>query len=308
MNYLDVIGTYAPSVVSSAAEGVRKYLKSESSVSSRCSNRTKEVWVDPICAMIALAILQKEPQGTKISFDDNEITFDQPLPFQAQSYIRYHKRSSRKDLYNLTPAIYYSIQWLDVVNNNKYKIILETARKGISKMIHSTYRDDLQLQQYLTTTHLRMLEDGLAEREISREGFMIPDHDENPLNTCSKSYWSSDQLDKLSKQLLEFQERGREDVIKPLLLRKIGEINHRHKDYLQSVCAGRPTNLERDWQDDRIILVEFNNQKGKRREDGSCTDDKLGLKRSDSPSQLSDRDSEEASHQSEEEASRDDFG
>lgn len=178
MNYTDLATTYGPAFLNTAlhtANTFRDYIMP----ADKNINRTNETWVDPICAMIALAILKKEPEGTKLSFKDMAIIFNAPGPLQP--YIRRHEKSSRNDLYNLTSAIYYSIKWLNLAVNSKYEIIFTMARDGILRM-RDTYRQDLMTQQYLTTTHLKMLNDALEKKTISQEEFMIPNHDENPLN------------------------------------------------------------------------------------------------------------------------------
>lgn len=199
------------------------------------SNRTKATWIDPICAMIALAILKIEPKGTKLSFNDNIISFNQPNLFQF--YVRHHQGDSRSGLYNLTPAIYYSIKWLNIVNDRKYEIIFKMAKEGLSRMIEETYSDDLMTQQYLTTTHLRMLSDALDGQAILPENFRLPNHDNNPLNKHSYEIWvTKKSLDHLLELVLNCNNDL--EAIKSALLLKMNEINRAQENYFNEIRTG----------------------------------------------------------------------
>lgn len=233
MNYTELVTTYGPTILD-AANTMREYfIPSE----KKNSNRTNVTWIDPICAMIALTILNKEPEGTKLSFHNNTISFNQPGIFQF--IVRHQQGSSRNDLYNLIPAIYYSVKWLNLAENSKYEIIFKMAKDGISRMINGTYHDDLGTQHYLTTTHLKMLNDALEKKTILREDFMVPNHDKNPLNEHSYSIWikTKTYLDELPQLLLDFEKNP--EVIKDQLTSKIRNIEKMHKDYLDAMREGR---------------------------------------------------------------------
>lgn len=218
-------------------------------------------WIDPICALIALAIFKKEPEGTKLSFNDNAISFNPPGPLQ--STIRKKEGSSRHDLYNLTPAIYYSIKWLNLTENSKYEIIFKMAKEGILRMVADTYRDDLMTQQYLTTTHLKMLNDALEKKNILREEFMIPNHDENPLNKRSNTYWlnSNTYLDELPYLLSEFDKNP--EIKKGSLMRKMNEVVLMHKNYLKSILTGLSDPPEFEELEFDVITVKIKDQHDK---------------------------------------------
>ena len=230
--------TYIPAI-SKLATTVADYIP-KSSGATKPPNKTKEVWIDPICTMIALAILKKQSPGTKLSFNDNTITFDENLNLQFLS--RTIQQNSHRELYNLTPGIYYSVKWLEVSKNAKYKIILEKARDGILKLIDTTYENDSMVKQYLITTHLRMLDKALAFEDFSKEDFSIPNHDENALNNYSKQIWIDhpENLDEIVELLSSLDDIHRSNSTIRSLVDRIQRIVQIHKEYLESTLKGSP--------------------------------------------------------------------
>ncbi len=225
-------------------------------------NETREFWVDTVCALIALAILQQKPHGTKLSLSTDGISFNEPGLFQ--SYVRTAQGNSRNDIYNLSPAIYYSIQWLKVADHPKYKIILDMAKKGIEHLIR-TYSDCLSTQQQLTAAHLRMLNDGLSGVEIKRSDFMIPDHDENALNKNSHAFWTrngEEALNEVLTCLTQFQKRGGTQKLAELqLLEKIKEAYQSRQNYLDATVKGRELNSFDPPTDFQVLTISEFEQK-----------------------------------------------
>lgn len=255
MNYIDALTPYIPPITTTLTT-LQAYVPITPN-DLKFSDQRKEIWLDPLCAMIALSILKTLPEGTKLSFHDNGISFDEPT--FLQSYIRRRNGNSRYDLHNLTSAIYYSIKWLDITNNQKYAIIIKTAKEGLSKMIESTYRDDLMLKQYLTGIHLKMLNDAIENKAISAADFKIPNHDENPLNQRSQKLWFKNQmLDEVSQQLLKLDDPLQSNAIKSRLLDKMQYVTTSHKGYLESICAGRTMEEPPEETECEICVVSVN--------------------------------------------------
>lgn len=250
--YLNTLTQYAPtlaqaiSTANTLVTSTSSFLKDSNTDSA--GNKTKEAWVDPVCGLLALAVLNAYPSGTKIAFYDNDIIFDQPGLLQP--YIRRSRGSSRSDLYNLTPSIFYATQWLNPHENPQNQRIFRLAQESIQSIIR-TYEGDRATQQYLTATHLRMLKDAIAGTELSREDFFIPNLAGHPLMENSKKYWSGDGCGLTSlHKTFESMERQSHVSHRDAIEEKIHAVNNMHKNYLAKVLAGLDVSSSDDTEGD----------------------------------------------------------
>jgi len=87
--------------------------------------------LDPLTCIIRLGILSFKPEGTKISINQNKISYNDPNIFQGT--IRWGYGDNRNDLHNLFKPILRSTQWYnmsDKIINDLFKF----AVKGLIKL------------------------------------------------------------------------------------------------------------------------------------------------------------------------------
>jgi hypothetical protein len=94
---------------------------------------SRDMIVEPLHVMVHLALLNYCPIGTKISISENTLHLQKPS--YVQGVIRWYYKDNKDDLYYLFHAIRRFYLWYKNTKDLKYTYILETAIKGIGKLI-----------------------------------------------------------------------------------------------------------------------------------------------------------------------------
>ena len=101
--------------------------------------RTDRV-LEPLQAMLQLALLSYCPIGTKLCVNDNLLSLQ--LPTFSQGVWRWFNKDSKDDLYFLFNAVKRYYMWYKEEDDITYKQILHLAKKGISRLIETYKKTD----------------------------------------------------------------------------------------------------------------------------------------------------------------------
>tara|TARA_B100000401_G_C52798670_1_gene717315 strand:+ start:1552 stop:2229 length:678 start_codon:yes stop_codon:yes gene_type:complete len=88
--------------------------------------------LDPLSSLIRLALLNFKPVGTKLSFLNNTIYFQEPDLLQSAK--RWSSGDNRNQIHNLYNPIFKIHQWYDITKS-EFIFILNTAKSGLQKLI-----------------------------------------------------------------------------------------------------------------------------------------------------------------------------
>ena len=98
------------------------------------TNTEKNAILDPFSCMVRLAILNFKPNGTKISFAHNKISYHEPCILQGT--IRWSQGDNREDLHNLFQPIKKALLWYDYIDP-KIEYIFKLSEQGINRLERS---------------------------------------------------------------------------------------------------------------------------------------------------------------------------
>lgn len=115
--------------------------------------------LDPISCIIRLGMLGFKPEGSKISINENKITFNENLFYQG--FLRWHIGDSRDDLHNLHNPIQKISEWYDS-NIQEIKNIIEVAINGI-KNLKLAYETE-SIIQYTLDRYIDILQNSLKNK------------------------------------------------------------------------------------------------------------------------------------------------
>jgi hypothetical protein len=96
------------------------------------NTKEHEEVLDPFCCIIKLCLLSVKPFNTKISINNNSISYQEPS--LIQSAIRWKNGDKREHIHNLYNPINKFLLWYDL-NDEKIKYILDIAIKGLQKLL-----------------------------------------------------------------------------------------------------------------------------------------------------------------------------
>ena len=95
--------------------------------------------LDPLSCLIRLVLLNYKPSGTKLSFTNNKIIFQEPD--LCQSAKRWYGGDSRHQIHNLYNPIFKINQWYDT-KKEEFIYILNNAKLGLINLLKCYNNND----------------------------------------------------------------------------------------------------------------------------------------------------------------------
>lgn len=150
------------------------------------NSEVKNYVLDPLTCIIRCAILSFKPVGTKLSINQNKITFIDPNILQGP--IRWTYGDKREDLHNIYKPIVKSTQWYTVENPDILNIFI-LAKKGLEKL-RTSYEENSIITHSLSL-YINILNLFIHSKEVSlNDG----DEDDNKIYKELKLLWSDTQI------------------------------------------------------------------------------------------------------------------
>lgn len=176
--------------------------------------------LEPLQVMIQLALLAYCPIGSKLSISENILHLQ--LPSWSQGVTRWYMKDNKDDLYYLFQAIRRYYLWYKPDSNVIYEKILETAIKGIRKLI-KTYEntDKISIRHTLTLyTNILSLESPELFKETTEDAISLDSVFENITKLYNNKilsivYNSLLILDTSSENDIQHISTGLQEILKP---------------------------------------------------------------------------------------------
>ena len=163
------------------------------------NNEVKNSVLDPLTCIIRCAILSYKPVGTKLSINNNKISFVDPNFLQGT--IRWTYGDKREDLHNIYNPIVKSTQWYSTENSHILNIF-KLSKKGLEKLKQSYEENSIithSLSLYINIMDMFINDNKKCLRDLSKE-----DNKDNKIYKELKELWSDSQIsivDNILKQM-----------------------------------------------------------------------------------------------------------
>ena len=163
------------------------------------NNEVKNSVLDPLTCIIRCAILSYKPVGTKLSINNNKISFVDPNFLQGT--IRWTYGDKREDLHNIYNPIVKSTQWYSVDNSHILNIF-KLSKKGLEKLKQSYEENSIithSLSLYINIMDMFINENKECLKDLSKD-----ENEENKIYKELKELWSESQIsivDNILKQM-----------------------------------------------------------------------------------------------------------
>lgn len=149
-------------------DGIYTLISKLTNIISTNDNNKSEV-LDPIIVLVRLSMLKYKPMGTKLSFNNNSISFDEPGILQGIN--RYVNKDSRTSVHNIYNPLQKVTIWYDY-NDEKIKYLLENAKRGLTNLIESysnTQKSNIILHSlnYYIDTIDTIINNNINEEELN---------------------------------------------------------------------------------------------------------------------------------------------
>ena len=166
--------------------------------------------LDPLSCVIRISVLSFKPIGTKISINNNKISYNDPCILQGT--IRWSYGDNREDLHNICNPLQKCVDWYDKTDD-KLKNIFELAIVGLEKLKES-YKSNSTIHHSIDR-YISIIKDSVVKKTRSSSSSTETNHIFEEL----KNLWNDREITIVNNLLLEIQENFKnKDVLQSLLL------------------------------------------------------------------------------------------
>jgi hypothetical protein len=152
--------------------------------------KEKNMILEPMCVLFKLCLLTYKPQNTKISIQNNSLTFIEPS--YGQGLWRTIQGDSREDLHNLYYPLLKLIEWYPKTET-QYSKFYKIAVKGLENL-KNTY-DNNSTIHHTIIHYIQLLTDGISDKSEQ-------DKIKNPLIDELKDYWNDSEIKIMNEMLI----------------------------------------------------------------------------------------------------------
>jgi hypothetical protein len=166
------------------------------------SNNNDSQVLDPISSLIRLVLLIYKPQGTKLSFNNNKIIFQEPDLFQSTR--RWTFGDNRTHIHNLYNPIFKINLWYDITKPELI-YILQQSQIGLKTLLECYNNNDSNIISHSINYYLETISNMLANNSIEPSDIM-----ENTTDIYSiklKNLWNDNEINIIYLLLIELEEK-----------------------------------------------------------------------------------------------------
>ena len=165
--------------------------------------------LDPLSCVIRLAVLSFKPKGTKISINQNKISYNEPCILQGT--IRWSQGDNRDDLHNIYKPLIKATEWFsyekDELNN-----IFNLAIDGLNKLKMS-YNENSTINHSIDRYIIVIKNNKNNEKTEVRRSNRLNDESSETINSYQnhifqelKQLWSQREISIINNLLLEISD------------------------------------------------------------------------------------------------------
>ncbi len=192
----------------SYSKGAMLLKKIYSSVSSTIiTDKTQHLYiVEPLSAMVRIALLNYRTIGTKISISNNKISYSEPNVLQGT--IRWSYGDTRNDLHYLLNPIKKAVLWFSPRDYEHTRVIFQIAVKGLKKL-KETYKksNEGHLVCHSLDLYISIIGNSLKKGKTGEKIHI--EEDDNAICKALRHIWLDSQIELICKLLVQIEsDRG----------------------------------------------------------------------------------------------------
>lgn len=130
--------------------------------SLRCNEKKNDSQVlDPFSCLVRLCLLNYKPSGTKLSFTNNKIVFQEPDFLQSAK--RWSSGDSRQHIHNLYNPIFKLNQWYDI-NTPQFIYLLNKSKFGLNQLLKCYNNNDSNIISHSINYYIETIDKTLQNK------------------------------------------------------------------------------------------------------------------------------------------------
>ncbi len=124
--------------------------------------------LDPFSCLIRLCLLNYKPSGTKLSFTNNKIVFQEPDFLQSAK--RWSSGDSRQHIHNLYNPIFKLNQWYNI-NTPQFIYLLNKSKYGLNQLLKCYNNNDSNIISHSINYYIETIDKTLQNKIICDEEY-----------------------------------------------------------------------------------------------------------------------------------------
>ena len=132
--------------------------------SVRYNDKPASQVLDPFSCLIRLCLLNYKPIGTKLSFTNNKIVFQEPDFLQSAK--RWSSGDSRQHIHNLYNPIFKLNQWYDI-NTPQFIYLLNKSKTGLLQLLKCYNSNDSNIISHSINYYIETINNILEKKQNS---------------------------------------------------------------------------------------------------------------------------------------------
>jgi hypothetical protein len=146
--------------------------------------KTDSQVLDPFSCLIRLCLLNYKPIGTKLSFTNNKIVFQEPDFLQSAK--RWSSGDSRQHIHNLYNPIFKLNQWYNI-NTPQFIYLLNKSKSGLNQLLKCYNKNDSNLISHSINYYIETI-DKTLQKKINYDEQLLHKSNNNKHNNDSSMY------------------------------------------------------------------------------------------------------------------------
>ena len=134
--------------------------------------------LDPFSCLIRLCLLNYKPIGTKLSFTNNKIVFQEPDFLQPAK--RWSSGDSRQHIHNLYNPIFKLNQWYDI-NTPQFVYLLNKSKSGLLQLLKCYNANDSNIISHSINYYIETINNILKKKPSSQ----FLNENDNNIENCN---------------------------------------------------------------------------------------------------------------------------
>ena len=175
--------------------------------SFKCNeNKTDSQVLDPFSCLVRLCLLNYKPIGTKLSFTNNKIVFQEPDFLQPAR--RWSSGDSRQHIHNLYNPIFKLNKWYNI-NTTQFIYLLNSSKSGLNQLLKCYNKNDSNLIAHSINYYIETIDKTMENTNNDNDINTELNETTDIYSIKLKDLWNLEEINIIYLLLLEIEKKNK---------------------------------------------------------------------------------------------------
>lgn len=169
-------------------------------------NKTDSQVLDPFSCLVRLCLLNYKPIGTKLSFTNNKIVFQEPDFLQPAR--RWSSGDSRQHIHNLYNPIFKLNKWYNI-NTTQFIYLLNSSKSGLNQLLKCYNKNDSNLIAHSINYYIETIDKTMENTNNDNDINTELNETTDIYSIKLKDLWNLEEINIIYLLLLEIEKKNK---------------------------------------------------------------------------------------------------